>query len=454
MNWPRSRNRKKLALLIHPRQKGLDASTDAVFPFPSLTLSTLAAAFPEDYHVRIIDEKLSRISGREKADIVLITSFTSTASRAYDLSDKFRKRGIPVVIGGVHATLQPEEAQKHATAVVTGEAENFISRLLADFESDALAPVYQNPGFVDINSVLNPALHLLNWRHRFFLSPLQTSRGCSKNCNFCSVPRLSGHKLRLKSLATIEKELTHLSRLRPRKLFVVDDNFTLDRERSLEIMQLFRRFGFRWMAFSNLSVSQDGDYMRAMADSGCISLFVGIESLNKELVKNRLLKTPEAKAQAINAIQRHGIGIQGSFVFGFDQDPPEVFRETVSFIQDTGIELPTISILTPFPGTPIFDELEMEDRILHKDWARYDMNHAVFVPKNMSTEELQQGYAWALKYLASPSSIITRIKKSPLSRAYFLTANFALHRAQTRIARSLWNPRVQALMQKRNLCPC
>ena len=120
-------------MLIHPRQRGLDASTDAVFPFPSLTLSTLAAAFPEDYRVRIIDEKLSRISGREKADIVFITSFTSTVSRAYNLSDKFRKRGVPVVIGGVHATLQPEEAQEHATAVVTGEAENFISRLLSDF---------------------------------------------------------------------------------------------------------------------------------------------------------------------------------------------------------------------------------------------------------------------------------------------------------------------------------
>ena len=280
MNWPRPRNRKKLALLIHPRQRGLVASTDAVFPFPSLTLSTLASAFPEDYHVRIVDEKLSRISGREKADIVFITSFTSTAPRAYNLSDKYRKRGIPVVIGGVHATLQPEEAREHATAVVTGEAENIISRLLSDFENGVLAPLYHNPCFIDIDTVLTPALHLLNWRPRFFLSPLQSSRGCSKNCDFCSVPRLSGRKLRLKSLATIEKELVCLSRLRPRKLFVVDDNFTLDRERSLEIMQLFRRFGFHWMAFSNLSVTEDGDYMRAMADSGCISLFVGIESLN------------------------------------------------------------------------------------------------------------------------------------------------------------------------------
>jgi len=432
----------------------MDASTDAIFPFPSLTLSMLAAAFPNDYHVRIIDEKLCRVSGKEKADIVFITSLTSTAPRAYKLSDIFRKRGIPVVMGGAHATLQTEEAQAHATTVVTGEAENMVLQILSDFERGVLAPLYHNSDFIDVDTVTNPALHLLNWRHRFFLSPLQTSRGCSNDCSFCAVPRLSGRKLRLKSLAAIEKELTYLSRFRPRKLFVVDDNFTLKRERSLEIMKLFKRFGFRWMSFSNLSVTEDEDYMRALADSGCNSLFVGLESLNQHLTKNRAFNTNDKMAHAIHIFHKHGVGIQGAFVFGFDDDTPEVFRETVAFIQDTGIELPTISILTPFPGTPLFDDLEKEDRILNRDWSNYDMNHVVFTPKNMSPEELQQGYVWALKYLASPSSIIARIKKTSVARAYFLTANFALHHSQTSIARSYWNAEVQTSMQERNLCLC
>jgi radical SAM superfamily enzyme YgiQ (UPF0313 family) len=455
MNRPRFReNKKKHALLISPRQRGMGTSTDMLFPFPSLTLSTLAATFPEDYDVRVIDESVSWARGGEKADMVFITALTSAAPRAYHLADIYRKRGLPVVIGGVHATLQPEEAQEHATSVVTGEAENMVPHLLSDFERGALAPLYQNTHFSDFNAVLYPALHLLNWRHRFFISPLQTSRGCPKDCDFCCVPRISGSKLRLKSLAAVEKELVYLSRFRSRTLFIVDDNFTLKKERCLEIIKLFRRFGFRWMAFSNLSVSEDEDYMKALGESGCISLFIGFESLHRHFTKNRSFKTPEAVARAIKMIHKHGIGIQGAFIFGFDEDTPEVVRETVSFIQETGIDLPTISLLTPFPGTPLFDELEQKGRILHKDWSYYDMNHVVFRPENMTSEELQQGYAWALKYLASPTSIIARINKKSAAKAYFLTINFALHCSQTRIARRLWNPRVQTSMQERNLCLC
>ncbi len=427
-----------------------------MFPFPSLTLPLLASAFPKNYSVQIKDEKVSKVSGRERSDIVFITTLTSTAHRAYKLADTFMTRGIPVVIGGVHATVLPQEAQEHATAVVMGEAEDMVLRILSDFEKGGLAPLYQGSCFTDLATASHPDLELLNWRHRFFLSPIQTSRGCPNDCNFCAVPRISGRKLRMKPLAEIEKELVFLRRFRSRKLFVVDDNFTMNKERSLELMKLFHKFGFRWMTFSNLSVSDDDDYMRALANSGCVSLFIGFESLHyqKHLNKNSAYNTPEAMAQAVNRIHKHGIGIQGSFIFGFDSDTTEVFRETVSFIQNTGIELPNICILTPFPGTPLFDELESSDRIIHKDWSSYDMNHVVFRPENMSPEELQQGFAWSLKYLASPTSILSRIKKKSAARTYFLTANFSLHCSQTRLARSLWNPKIQALMQEKDLCLC
>jgi radical SAM superfamily enzyme YgiQ (UPF0313 family) len=457
MNWPKSSNNGKIqALLISPHERGKTVSNDAVFPFPSLTLPILAGAFPKNYSVRIKDEKISRIKGKEKADIIFITTLTSTANRAYKLAELFRTRGIPVVIGGVHATILPQEAREHATSIVIGEAEGIVQNILSDFEKGRLAPIYRSPGLTDLATITNPSLQLLSWRHRFFISPLQTSRGCPNTCDFCSVPRISGRKLRLKSLTEIEKELVYLSRFRSRKLFVVDDNFTLKRDRSLQLMALFQKFGFRWMAFSNLSVSEDDAYMAALADSGCISLFIGFESLRVQdhLPKNRAYGTPEAMAQAVDRIHEHGIGIQGSFIFGFDSDTPEVFHETVSFIQDTEIELPHMCILTPFPGTPLFDALDSKGRIIHKDWSCYDMNHVVFRPQNMSPEVLQQGYAWSLKYLSSPTSIFARIKKKSAARLYFLTANFSLHRSQTRLARSLWNTRIQTLMQERGQCPC
>jgi radical SAM superfamily enzyme YgiQ (UPF0313 family) len=219
-------------------------------------------------------------------------------------------------------------------------------------------------------------------------------------------------------------------------------------------MALFRRFGFRWMAFSNLSVSGDEEYLKALAESGCVSLFIGFESLHypRHMKKNLSCGAPDEMARAIKRIHKHGIGIQGSFIFGFDTDTTQVFRETVGFIQESGIELPNICILTPFPGTPLFDELEGEKRIIHKDWSYYDMNHVVFRPAGMTPEELQQGYAWALKYLSSPSSIFARIRKKSAARLYFLTANFSLHRAQTRLAHSLWNRDVQTHMPEHKQC--
>ncbi len=446
----------KRALLIFPRESGIATSNDALFPFPFLGLTQVAATLPSHYDVTIVDERVSSISGREKADLVFITTLTSTANRAYALAGMFKGRGIPVVLGGVHATALPDEARKHATAVVIGEAESVMEQLLSDFEESGLAAEYRGSCFTDLKDIPAPSIHLLNWRHRVFLSPIQTSRGCPNSCNFCAVPAISGRKLRLASLPAVEQALKSLTSFRSRKLFVVDDNFIVNKDRALAIMDLFRYHGFRWMGFSNLWISEDDHLLEALRKSGCLSLFIGFESLHGQgrLLKNRSYGNPKSIREAVERIHSYNIGIQGSFIFGFDEDSSDVFRETAAFIQDTGIELPNINILTPFPGTMLFDTLEKEDRIIHKNWTLYDMNHAVFRPLNMSLEELQQGYAWALKYLSSPSSILSRLRRRFGMSPYFLIANFSLHRHQTRLAHSLWNPDVQTSLQKRGLCPC
>jgi radical SAM superfamily enzyme YgiQ (UPF0313 family) len=456
MRRSKIRKGKINALLIFPRTSGGITSNDAFFPFPFLALTQLAAAFPSKYNIRIIDECVSPVSGKEDADIVFISTLTSTAFRAYSLGDSFLKRGIPVVMGGVHATILPEEAAGHATAVVLGEADEKIREVLRDFEKGSLLPLYDNHSTPDLDAVPSPLISLLNWRHRFFILPLQTSRGCPNNCDFCSVPAISGRKLRLKSISTVEKELEALKAFRSRYLFVVDDNFTVIKDRALALMDIFRHHGFRWMGFSTLSVSEDEEFLRALEESGCLSLFIGFESLHDQgtLLKNRQYRGLDSFRKAVARIHSHGIGIQGSFIFGFDHDTGDVFKETVSFIQETGIELPSINIMTPFPGTDLFRKLSDENRILHRDWSLYDMNHVVLRPGGMSPEELQQGYAWALKYLASPSIILSRLRKRFGSKSYFMTANFSLHRQQTRLARSLWNRDTQRSMQERGLCLC
>lgn len=455
MNWLKNKNKKRV-LLISPYPKGAVTSNDAVFPFPILSLPLIAAEIPSRYDIRIVDERISRAHGNESADIVFITSLTSTVGRAYELADRFLRRDIPVVLGGVHVSIITDEASHHATSVVVGEGEGLIEKILSDFENGQLKSVYKNPSLVALDGIPSPELQLLNWRHRFFMSPLQTGRGCTYNCDFCLVPRLSERKLRLKSLETVERELTHLSRFKPRRLFVADDNFLAKKERATSIMKLFKKYGYKWMGFANLSISEDDLFLKALRDSGCISLFIGFESLNTEdgLLKNRLYRNVESIQHAVSRIHKYGIGIQGSFIFGFDTDTVHVFQDTVAFIQETGIELPHISILTPFPGTPLYEAMENEDRILHNEWSKYDMSHVVFQPKTMTIEELQQGYSWALKYLASPTSIFSRLRHGPGFSMHFLISNFSLHRSQTRLAHSLWNPVVQKSFQERNLCPC
>ncbi len=447
-------NNHKRVLFIFPRELGSQVSNDAVFPFPLLGLTQLASAFPDHYDLTLVDESVKPVTGCEDVDLVCITTMTATARRGYELGDLYRKRGIPVVIGGPHATVLPDEAGRHASAVVIGEAENIIPGLLDDFEAGTLKPCYRAGEYTSLAELNPPRVDLLNWRHRLFLASLQTSRGCPNSCDFCSVPQVFGRTLRQKSLETIKIELQAARKYRSRYMFVVDDNFTANRGRARELMAIFKFYGFRWMGFSTLATAEDPTFLQELRDSGCISLFIGFESLLQpdSFVKNKKYADSAAVSRAVKTIHDAGIGVQGSFIFGFDHDTVAVFHRVVQFIQENEIEVLNMNILTPFPGTGLYDRFETEGRLLHHDWPQYDMNHVVFQPKGMTPEELLQGYLWAIKYLASPTVILKRLSLRRPNYTYFLTANFSLHRAHTNMANKLWNKEVQQQIEAQGGC--
>lgn len=448
--------RDKRVLFIFPREPGTQVFNDAVLPFPLLGLTQLASLFPDHYHLTMADETIKPVTGYEDVDLVCITTMTATAKRAYFLGDLYRKRGITVLIGGAHATVLADEAGKHASSVVIGEAENIIPDLIRHFETGQLQSCYRASDYSSLTKISAPRVDLLNWRHRFFLSSLQTSRGCPNSCEFCSVPRVFGRKLRHKPLDTIKKELETAQKNRSKYLFVVDDNFTVNRPRARELMEIFKFYGLRWMGFSTLATAKDPDFLQELYLSGCISLFIGFESLLQPDLfnKNKKFANKGSVADAVRTIHDAGIGIQGSFIFGFDHDTPAVFHEVAQFVQDNGIEVLNMNILTPFPGTGLYDRFETEGRLLHHDWEKYDMNHVVFQPKGMSSAELMQGYLWTIKYLASPTIIFKRLSWRRPNYSYFLTANFALHRAHTRMANMLWDKEAHAQLIAKGGCRC
>lgn len=447
-------NKQTKVLFVFPRNQGGQVFNDAGFPFPLLGLTQLASAFPDRYKLTLIDESVRPVSGLEDADMVCITTMTATANRAYELGDLYLQRGLTVIIGGAHATVLPDEAAQHATSVVIGEAENVMPELLADFEAGTLKPRYKASEYASLSALPPPRVDLLSWRHRLFLASLQTTRGCPNHCDFCSVPQVFGRRLRQKSIETIKLELQVAKKCRSKYMFVVDDNFTANRESASELMAVFKFYGMPWMGFSTLATAEDALFLKELRDSGCISLFIGFESLLQPgtFVKNKKYADPNAIARAVKTIHKAGIGIQGSFIFGFDHDTVAVFSEVVKFIQKNEIEVLNMSILTPFPGTKLYDRFEAEGRLLHHDWSKYDMNHVVFTPTGMTAEELMQGYLWTIKYLASPTVILKRLSWRRPRYAYFLTANFAMHRAHTKMANSRWGKEVQSQIEAKGGC--
>ncbi len=392
--------------------------------YQPLTLTTLAALVPTELNAEITlyDEGIEDVPLAIDADLIGLTVITGTAVRSCELADYYRGRGIPVVLGGPHVTLMPEEASEHADSIVTGYAEQSWPELLRDFSSGNMRPHYrQSPDF-SLDEFVFPARHLLD-RKRFFTQDVfEATRSCNHDCDFCVAPAAWGRKPFQKP---VEHVVEDIRRQGSKKLIFIDLNLIADREYAAALFEALVPLKVSWFGLSTLLIAYDPELLRLMARSGCSGLLIGFETISAANLKyaHKRFNEPSRYKEVVAMLHRHGISVMGCFVFGLDDDTSEVFQQTAEFVVDASIDLPRFAIATPFPGTPFYYRLAAEGRILTKNWELYDGQHVVFQPKRMSIETLQSGHEAAWRYAYRYRSIARRLFGSRTQTAIAIASN-------------------------------
>lgn len=382
--------------------------------YQPLTLTTLAALIPADlpHEVTLYDEGIGDVPLDLDVDLVGITVITGTARRAYELADHYRARGITVVLGGPHPTLIPDDAQPHADAVVVGYAEDSWPQLLRDVVAGRLQARYTQAPGLDLAGRPFARRDLLPSSHFLTNNVFEATRGCVHACEFCVVPTAWGRRPFQKPVQEVVADIRQHG---ARKLIFVDLNIIADRAYAIELFKALIPLRLQWYGLATVLLADDEELLDLAEASGCTGLLMGLESLSTTNLKgNRKgFNSPDRFAHVVDRLHAHGIALQGCFVFGLDDDRPEVFLRTAEFAVEVGIDLPRFAVVTPFPNTPLFKRLQAEDRILTYDWELYDAQHVVFQPKHMSVQELQHGIESAWKHAYSLPSIARRIRRSP-----------------------------------------
>lgn len=382
--------------------------------YQPLTLTTLAALIPPEipHTVECIDEGIADVPMDLDVDLVGITVITGTAVRAYALADHFRQRGITVVLGGPHVTLIPDDAQPHADAVVVGYAEDSWPALLHDYLAGTLQPRYVMAPGLSLADRPFPRRDLLPSDRFLTNNVFEATRGCVHPCEFCVVPTAWGRTPFQKPIPDIIADIRQHG---ARKLIFIDLNIIADRAHAKALFTALIPLKLQWYGLATVLLADDEELLALCARSGCRGLLMGLESLSTTNLKGsrKGFNAPDHYARVVERLHAHGIALQGCFVFGLDDDHPDVFERTAEFAIQAKIDLPRFAVVTPFPNTPLFRRLDAEGRILTRNWELYDAQHVVFQPKHMSVQELQDGIELAWKRTYSVAGILRRIRHSP-----------------------------------------
>ncbi len=373
------------------------------FRFSMVPLLTVAGLTPKKHTVRIVDEQIEDIPFEESFDLVGINTMTATANRAYQIAERFSSRDIPVVLGGVHASLNSEEAKCYCDAVVVGPAYDAWQNLLQDLESEDLKDIYHG------NPCGKKPVHLpkqlLHKSQYITMNATYATLGCSNRCTFCTVSAVYKQK---RYHRLIEDVVTELTAFKETFVLFVDDNLTQDRDYCIALLKAIAPLKKRWVSQASIEIADDEELLQVMKDSGCVGLFIGLETFSEDSLsrQNKTIKHPALYKKAIKKLHEYGILVEAGIVFGFDSDRRDVFRNTLDMLDTIGIDAIQPSILTPLPGTPLFKS--MKNRIVDWNWEHYDFKYAVFTPANMTCEELKAGTEWVVKQFYSPVRIVKR----------------------------------------------
>lgn len=416
----------KLLLIIPRSERGFwgKVSKSGKTGFVRLSLPTIAALTPEDWEVEIHDARAKPIDYDASVDLVGITAFTAEIPSAYEIADNFRKRGVKVVMGGVHVSALPGEALEHADSVVIGEAELVWKDALRDFEWGELKTRYKAHGLCEMEEMALPRRDLLD--RKMYVSgfnTVQATRGCPFDCEYCAVTAFFGNEFRVRP---VDEVITEVKSLDTKDFFFTDDNIIGRPKYAKQLFKELIPLNRTWGGQASITLAKDPELMELYAKSGGKYAFIGFESLSqKNLEKMRKgWNSAEGFKESIRKIHDAGIDIVASFVFGLDDDDKSVFKNTFDFIMETKLAAAQFHILTPLPGTVTYTKMEEDGRILERDWAKYHTGEVVFQPKGMTIDELQNGYYWIFRETYKYGNIMKRSIRSRKGFIYRLAANY------------------------------
>lgn len=413
-------------LLISPT--GLDSKGKPIIQkktyLPGLTMPQLAAFTPNEFEVKCVSETSEPIPWNEHWDIVGLTGMGgSGVMRAYKIADFFREKGAIVVMGGIAITLFDENTTRaHADVIIKGEAEDTWPRFLNDFLKGNIEPTYEMVDVPDISSFPTPAYDKFNSKYYGLWRPVQATRGCPFPCTFCSISSFFNRSYRKRSIEQVIRDVRAAKANGSKYIAFIDDNIGVDFNYCKELWEALIPEKIIWISQCSIQIAQHDDMLQLAYRSGCRILSFGIETLNEDSLSHidKEWNNPNNYAKAFANIKRHGIDISTEMILGLDGDDEQVFENTFNFLMENNISLPRMYILTPVPGTSMFNELESEGRIFDYDYLKYVGGSVVYHPKKMSADTLQKGY-WSLyKKLYSTKNIFKRLKSNPAKLGLYM----------------------------------